>query len=351
MALRFRSALPRYRARPPQHRPAYPLPRSWFVGRVSRWAYAPGTFSVTTRTQPLITRIHMDPPFVLGSASRRLQILVAPGLAGIPQTRYAFALKKVRPQKHERGSRGARLSRRRAGSRSCVTDIFALVESVYAAGMDSAAWPAFLGRLCEAAGGHSACLLSHDAKTPKGRVETAYRLNPEAAIAYGSYFGARDPWALALKSRNALTRGLVSTGQAVVPQSSLRKTEYLCRLRSPPWPEPKRFCHRRVAAVGRRVRGDGAATGQGWGIRGVVGPAPHNVATPHPSCAADAHSTERVSDGATNVGGSARTPVSRCLALRQHRQLDLREHGCENDRFDSRRTRPASTPGHGPVSP
>ena len=150
-----------------------------------------------------------------------------------------------------------------------MTDIFALVESVYAAGMDSAAWPAFLGRLCEAAGGHSACLLSHDAKTPKGRVETAYRLNPEAAIAYGSYFGARDPWALALKSRNALTRRDSSRRDGrrrSWPQSSLRKTEYLCRLRSPPWPEPKRFCHRRVAAVGRRVRGDGAATGQGWGI-------------------------------------------------------------------------------------
>lgn len=101
-----------------------------------------------------------------------------------------------------------------------------LTTAIYDAALDPSAWPAFLEAVCNEIGGHSACLIFHDPSTPKGTVESAFRLDPAAALGYAHYFGALDPWAERLKARRELRSGLVCTGDEVLDHGLLRKTEY-----------------------------------------------------------------------------------------------------------------------------
>lgn len=101
-----------------------------------------------------------------------------------------------------------------------------LIELIYDAAAEPRLWPAFLEALSDALGATATNLVSHGANSSDGAVIAAVRLDPDAARAYGDYYGGLDPWARAARTSGVMAAGSVHIGDALVPHGTVEKTEF-----------------------------------------------------------------------------------------------------------------------------
>src|SRR5215213_6224060 len=108
---------------------------------------------------------------------------------------------------------------------SSYEDLLDLVDRIYVAAQDPAAWPAALECLAESTGS-AASIIYRNMAAREGGVDVAVRVAPEAAAAYHNHYHRLDPWGNSPRAAALVRCGTVVDGDELVERSELRATEY-----------------------------------------------------------------------------------------------------------------------------
>lgn len=104
----------------------------------------------------------------------------------------------------------------------------AFLFEMYGCAADPTKWPDVLGRLCSLLDVPQAALVHHQRVDGEFIVAPfSHDVDPDAMTQYNAYFGSIDPWTAAYQQRGGFGREIdVTTGDALVPASEFRKTEF-----------------------------------------------------------------------------------------------------------------------------
>ena len=125
-----------------------------------------------------------------------------------------------------------------------------LIASAYDAALGPERWPEFLASLADAVGASSAAFYRYDERTGRIGFNYFFGFKPAFVASYARRFASLDPWLAAAKS---LPEGTVFTGQSLVPNRSLERSEFYAK-----WLRPQNAFH----GLGAIVRREGRASSQ-----------------------------------------------------------------------------------------
>lgn len=108
---------------------------------------------------------------------------------------------------------------------SSYEDVLDLVDRIYVAAEDPAAWPAALEPIAEATGS-AVSIVYRNMEAREGGVDVAVRVTPDAAAAYHNYYHRLDPWGNSDRANARVRTGAVVDGDELIERSELYATEY-----------------------------------------------------------------------------------------------------------------------------
>lgn len=109
------------------------------------------------------------------------------------------------------------------------TDLSRVVASIYEAAVDVRGWDRAMRTVSGAMRVPFAAILRQDIGAPRRIVMAGvHNVDPLAQQLYNAYYGARDPWAMALRDTfsNAPGRPIIATSEQLVPERAFQRTEY-----------------------------------------------------------------------------------------------------------------------------
>lgn len=109
------------------------------------------------------------------------------------------------------------------------TDLSRVVASIYEAAVDVRGWDRAMRTISGAMRVPFAAILRQDIGTPRRVVMAGvHNVDPVAQQLYQAYYGARDPWAMALRDTFAKEPGrpIIATSEQLVPVEAFQRTEY-----------------------------------------------------------------------------------------------------------------------------
>lgn len=104
-----------------------------------------------------------------------------------------------------------------------------LLLQLYGCALRPEAWPELLARLATVLDAPQAALVHHQAVDGVFvAAPLSYGVDPEGMHKYNAYYGSRDPWTVRHSQRGGFAPGTVgvTTSEALIPESELRKTEF-----------------------------------------------------------------------------------------------------------------------------
>jgi DNA-binding CsgD family transcriptional regulator/PAS domain-containing protein len=103
-------------------------------------------------------------------------------------------------------------------------DVLDLVGRIYECAAEPVAWQDFLAGLARLGRGRFAAITYHDNQRDKHLISAQFGIPPEFQRLYGEHYGAMDEW---LRGARGVSRtGWVGTGQMLVPDATLAKSEF-----------------------------------------------------------------------------------------------------------------------------
>lgn len=109
------------------------------------------------------------------------------------------------------------------------TDLSRVVASIYEAAVDVRGWDRAMRTISGAMRVPFAAILRQDIGAPRRVVMAGvHNVDPVAQQLYQAYYGARDPWAMALRDTFAKEPGrpILATSEQLVPLEAFQRTEY-----------------------------------------------------------------------------------------------------------------------------
>jgi DNA-binding CsgD family transcriptional regulator len=103
-------------------------------------------------------------------------------------------------------------------------DLLGLVGEIYESAVDPQGWDAFLSHLAHLGRGTVAAITYHDSRQSEHFVSAQVGIPPEFQQLYREHYGATDEWLRG--AQNVAHAGWVGTGQTLVPDAALVKSEF-----------------------------------------------------------------------------------------------------------------------------
>ncbi|MCP5279648.1 MAG: hypothetical protein H6935_15025 [Thiobacillus sp.] len=105
-------------------------------------------------------------------------------------------------------------------------EVLGLVGDIYQAGLEPERWPATIARMSQIFDADLACIYTPFPSRPERALYLTHNFNQPMEQAYSAYYHRLDEWTLHALRQKRYIQGTVALGEEIVPQPTLRSTEF-----------------------------------------------------------------------------------------------------------------------------